>query len=636
MILGVAIGFSYLSSRRYEMIQADLEVEVRKRTHEIADANKSLALALRESQDATNVKSRFMANVSHEIRTPLNGLMASTQLLMEADLDPDTERLTRIAAKSALTLKTIVDDVLDLSSVEAGVIAVRPQLIDPVSAIEESVAMFEDQARQTGTTLEVAVRRDQVPPVVVDPMRLKQILANLISNAVKYAEGGFVQVRVVAIESAGTPSIRVEVQDDGPGMSEAQTKRVFEAFHKRVRVDTTGSTGLGLAISREMVNRLGGTIGVNSRTGAGSTFWFELPIGDTTTARRQAPRDDIDSMPRIPAHIGAGRRLLVAEDNPVNQEVARLTLARLGFTCDVVNDGFEAVRQAGTGRYAAILMDVRMPGMDGLQAARAIRKGAPHTSAVPIIAVTANAFDKDRDAAADAGMDAFVPKPIDIAALAATLFQLLGPGPDDAQHSVTSTLRGAQAPRSPLTPMPPDARMSASRVSAVAPSVRMPGTKPPARRFPKPPPTAQPSARVPRASMRPPPTPRAQARPSTFVPPPPSSDPRQTLRPIKRAPRASINEEIEVVALGEEDEGVDLMSLFVEDSRSRLTTLSRATAAGDSRTVADAAHAIKGAAASIGLEEISEVCESFETDALGGRMPDPSRLNHLIRLIERL
>lgn len=519
----IALAFTVLINRRYLRSKEQLSDQVRRQTLELREANQQLQEAVHEAQDAAAVKGRFLANLSHEVRTPLNGLLASTQMLVDEPLEPEATRLAGIAARAARTMQELVDDVLDLAAVEAGAIAVRPDVIDPAEVLEETVRLFESAAARSGTRLLLDVRPGSLPAMLVDPLRLKQITSNLVSNAIKHAGGGIVRVQA---EPRGN-LLHIQVVDDGPGLDPEEQRRVFEAFHSRHSsvVTTAGNSGLGLPIAREMVRRLGGTMGLESEPGRGSTFWFTLPVGDVAGRAPGRPIELPDAP--LPVALGEGRHILVAEDVPLNQEVARLLLRRLGFSCSVVEDGFAAVQQALTGRYDAVLMDVRMPGMDGLAATRRLR-GAGST--VPIIATTANAFTTDRKAAERAGVTGFLAKPLELATLGRALFQILG------------------------------------------------------------------------------------------------------------APQGGPADEASWEVSVEEDSFHDSVSgwveLFLKDARERVAVLDEAVRTFDPGRVASAAHAIKGAARTLGFEDISTLARELELEGQGGRVPGPDAIDRLIRALE--
>jgi PAS domain S-box-containing protein len=396
------------SEHRLQAANHDLESQVRVRTAELA--------AAKEAAEAASIaKSEFLANMSHEIRTPLNAVIGLTHLMQrDAHTQVDRARLARVEL-SATHLMALLNDVLDLSKIDAHKLELRPEPVPLAAWLEDTRAMVEDGFAAKGLALELGL--DGLPPVLsFDADRLRQVLLNLLGNALKFTPSG--RVQLLAGPGALPGWLHIEVVDTGIGMDPAACDRVFRDFEQADGSTTRrfGGTGLGLSISRRLLTLMGGRIGVSSRLGLGSRFWLELPA-----PAAEAPQPVPTAPPEPPLPEGSRPLLvLLAEDNEVNQQVARLTLANAGIDVDVAEDGVAAVELARAGRYDVILMDVQMPVMDGLAAARRIRALSRH-AATPIVAITANAFAEDREACRAAGMDDHLAKPMDPEALVRTV-----------------------------------------------------------------------------------------------------------------------------------------------------------------------------------------------------------------------
>ena len=383
--------------------------------------------------DSARLKSEFLANMSHEIRTPMNGVIGLTSLLKDTALSPTQQAYVEGIRTSGDALLTVINDILDSSKIEAGMLQVESIDFELHSMVESTLQMFAEPARRKQLSLAAVVDAD-VPAVVCgDPNRLRQVLTNLIGNAVKFTTEGSVRIRVANMPRRGElGSIRFEVHDTGIGMSPEVLDRVFQPF---VQADTSttrrfGGTGLGLAISKRLVELMGGMIDVTSQVGRGSTFWFavplhtaadavhhDLPLLDTHTAGYEATSLPVWSdVPARPAAatvvLGNGTRILVVEDNPVNQAVARGMLEGLGYSVDLASDGLEALDAIDRRSYAVVLMDCQMPRMDGFTATAEIRRRQSSTSRIPIIALTAYATEGERERCLDAGMDDYLSKPV--------------------------------------------------------------------------------------------------------------------------------------------------------------------------------------------------------------------------------
>jgi len=379
--------------------------------------NEELGVALAAAREASELKSQFLANMSHEIRTPMNGVLGMAELLLGTPLLTEQREYAEGVQRCAEALLILINDILDLSKIEAGKMELERLPFDPLSVIEEVRTTLAVRAQSKGLKLAWEAAPGLPRLVCGDPARLRQILMNLAGNAIKFTERGGVDMRAeLAAEDAQAATLRFSVRDTGIGITAAQRSRLFDSFVQGDGSTTRkyGGTGLGLTISKQLVELMGGRIDLESEPGSGSLFWFELRLpkyqpepaaGRAAATEQRAPADK-------PAPHNGGYRILLAEDNPVNQTVALRILQKAGYQTDAVPNGRHALEALTSQRYDLVLMDVQMPEMDGLEATAQIRRLEGACGRVPIIAMTANAMAGDREKCLAAGMDDYISKPI--------------------------------------------------------------------------------------------------------------------------------------------------------------------------------------------------------------------------------
>lgn len=427
--VGIFLAIGWLTTRYAQMIRDNL-ASIKRAQQEAERLNQELRERTVQAEAANVAKSQFLATMSHEIRTPMNAILGMAQLLLLQGLSEEEQRdYVRIILSSGNSLLTLLNDILDLSKVEAGKLELSKVAFSPEQVLDEVSTIFSKQAAEKGLTLSARWMGKAEVNYRGDPFRLRQMIANLVNNAVKFTDAGSVRVEAEEIERRGQATLlSFTVTDSGPGLSTEEQARLFQPFTQIDSSNTRrhGGTGLGLSIVRSLALLMNGDVGIHSAPGRGATFWLRVWVEAVAVGEETPVEESPAVAPRL--EETSPRRILIAEDVPLNRRVIEAMLTKIGYSHHSVDNGMEAVEAATRdGAFDLVLMDCEMPVMDGFEATERIRAWERQTGQprLPIVALTAGAYAKNRQRCFTAGMDDFLTKPANMTQLRTTIEQAL-------------------------------------------------------------------------------------------------------------------------------------------------------------------------------------------------------------------